>query len=54
MHGHGSPYSTSRWVKVFGIAVIALLLLAAGLHLIGRALFGGHVSGTAEHRTQQP
>ena len=54
MHGHGSPPNTPRWVKVFGITVIALLVLAAGLHLIGRALFGGHASGTTEHRTQRP
>jgi hypothetical protein len=54
MHGHGSTPNTPRWVKVFGIRVIALLMLAAGLHLVGRALFGGHASGTTEHRTQQP
>jgi hypothetical protein len=60
IHRHGLPYSTPRWVKVFGITVIALLLLAVGLHVIGGELlgytFGGHgehasPSGPTEHRT---
>jgi hypothetical protein len=55
MHGHGSTQSTPRWVKVFGIIVIALLLLFASLYLIGSSLLG-HVqhSGATEHGLQQP
>ena len=30
-----SPPGTPRWVKVFGIGAIVLLLLFAGLHLTG-------------------
>jgi hypothetical protein len=32
-----SPPSTPRWVKVFGITAIVLVLLFAGLHLTGNA-----------------
>lgn len=62
-HGHGSTHSTPRWVKVFGITVIVLLLLFVGLHVIGRSLlghaFGGHgdhvpPSSATEHGLQQP
>jgi hypothetical protein len=63
MHGHTSTHSTPRWVKMFGIAVIGLLALFIGLHLIGGTPFahmfdrrGHHTqspSGT-EHRLQQP
>lgn len=37
----GSPPSTPRWVKVFGIIVIVLVLLFVILHLTGGG-FGGH------------
>lgn len=37
----GSPPSTPRWVKVFGIIVIVLVLLFVILHLTGFG-FGGH------------
>ncbi len=35
------PPATPRWVKVFGIVVIVLVLLFVILHLTGRG-FGGH------------
>ncbi len=48
----GSPPSTPRWVKVFGIIVIVLLLLFVILHLTGGGL-GGHTP-PIEHGMQQP
>lgn len=46
MHGHEATHSTPRWVRVSGITIVLLLLLTAGLHLIGGNLpghaFGGH------------
>jgi len=36
-----SPPSTPRWVKVFGIVTLILLLLFVILHLTGHGL-GGH------------
>jgi len=36
-----SPPSTPRWVKVFAIIVLALVVLLVILHLTGRG-FGGH------------
>jgi len=63
MHGDGSTHSTPRWVKGIGIIVIALLLLFASLHLIGRRLlgpaFGGHgdrapPTSATEHGLRQP
>jgi hypothetical protein len=39
--GRGSAPSTPRWVKVFGIVVIVLVLLFVILHLMGGG-FGGH------------
>ena len=61
-----SPPSTPRWVKVFGVIVIVLILLFVILHLTGHGL-GGHtlpggvghsLSGdptpSVEHDTQQP
>jgi hypothetical protein len=35
-----SPPSTPRWVKVFGIIVVALVLLVIILHLTGNSLGG--------------
>ena len=46
------PHTTPRWVKVFGIIVIVLILLFVILHLTGGG-FGGHTS-PIEHRVQQP
>ena len=46
------PHTTPRWVKVFGIIVIILILLFVILHLIGVG-FGGHTS-SIEHSAQQP
>ena len=37
----GSPPSTPRWVKVFVIIFVALILLVITLHLMGID-FGGH------------
>jgi len=37
----GSPPSAPRWVKVFGIIVLVLVLLFVILHLTGGG-FGGH------------
>ncbi len=63
MHEDGSTHSTPRWVKGIGIIVIALLLLFASLHLIGRRLlgpaFGRHGdhaphSSATEHGLRQP
>ena len=60
---HRLSTATPRWVKVFGITVVALLLLFIGLHLIGRSFpghgFGEHGnhalhSSAAEHGHQQP
>jgi hypothetical protein len=41
---HRSSTATPRWVKVFGITFVALLLLFIGLHLIGGS-FPGHGFG---------
>ncbi len=51
----GSPPSTPRWVKVFVITFIALVLLFVILHLTGNG-FGGPMSHTPpiEHSVQQP
>lgn len=52
---HGSPPTTPRWVKVFGITFIALVLLAVVLHLAGNN-FGGPGMHTMpmQHSVQQP
>lgn len=39
--GGGSTPSTPRWVKVFGIIALVLILLFVILHLTGNN-FGGH------------
>jgi hypothetical protein len=51
----GSPPSTPRWVKLFGIIVIVLVLLFVILHLTGNSLGGpgGHTP-SIEHSVQQP
>lgn len=38
----GSPPSIPRWVKVFGIIFIVLVLVVVVLHLTGNN-FGGHI-----------
>lgn len=44
--GHGSPPGTPRWVKLFVIIFIGLILLVVVLHLMGFG-FGSHgTSGT--------
>jgi hypothetical protein len=49
-----SPPSTPRWVKAFGIGVVVLVLLFAGLHLTGNA--PTHMPGGTgpEHSVQAP
>lgn len=42
--GHGEPPGTPRWVKVFIIMFITLVLLVIILHLLGFG-FGGHDAG---------
>ena len=51
----GSPAGTPRWVKVFGIIALALVLLFVILHLTGNSP-GGHGSHTTptEPGGQQP
>ena len=51
----GSTPSTPRWVKVFGIIVIVLVLLFVILHLTGNSLGGpgGHTP-SIEYWLQQP
>lgn len=51
----GDDTSTPRWVKVFGIIALVLVLLFVILHLTGRGL-GGHTppSSVTEHGVQQP
>jgi hypothetical protein len=39
----GSPPSTPRWVKVFGIIAIVLVLVFVTLHLTGNSLGGDHM-----------
>jgi len=54
----GSTILTPRWVKVFGITVIVLVLLFGILHLTGNSLGGpgGHTPpySVTEHGVQQP
>jgi hypothetical protein len=42
--GRGSPPNTPRWVKVFGIIVIILVLLFVILHLTGGGFGATHRS----------
>ena len=49
MHHRGSPHSTPRWVKLFGIIVITLLLLFVSLHFVGRSLLGHALGGHGDH-----
>jgi hypothetical protein len=58
MHDRGLSYGTPRWVKLAAVAVIALLLLFGGLHLLGHSPGGLHhhvpPSGATEHDRQRP
>lgn len=50
-----TPPSTPRWVKVFGIIAIVLVLLFGILHLTGNSLGGpGRHTTPQEHGVQQP
>ena len=48
------PPSTPRWVKVFGITAVVLVLLFAGLHLTGNAPTHMPGSSSPEHGMQAP
>ena len=52
---HGSPPRTPRWVKVFGIVALVLILLVAGLLLFGPDSFGpGGGHGPGRHGLSPP
>jgi hypothetical protein len=57
--GRGSTYSTPRWVKLFGvillvlIVLVGIMLLSGGEHGPGRHLPPSHVA-EVESSTQQP
>lgn len=48
----GSPPSTPRWVKVFGLIAVVLLLLFVGLHVTGYAPTHMPPSSGTEHGLQ--
>ncbi|MEP6877133.1 MAG: hypothetical protein ABI887_22450 [Burkholderiales bacterium] len=48
-----SPASTPRWVKLFGIAAIVVVLLFVALHLTGNSP-GGHGPSGATATTHHP
>ena len=45
--GRGATYRTPRWVKVFGIALLVLVLLMAIMHASGHG--PGHHMGPGQH-----
>jgi hypothetical protein len=49
-----TPPGTPRWVKVFGVVLVVLLLAFAGLHLTGNAPMHGADSSGAEHGMTAP
>ena len=49
-----SPPGVPRWVKVFAIVSVVLVLLFAGLHLSGNAPTHMPGSGTAQHGMPMP
>lgn len=49
----GSPPGTPRWVKVFGIIAVLLVLLFVILHLTGNYP-GGHGQHSPPGEAQQP
>ena len=49
------PPSTPRWVKLFGILVLVLVLLFVGLHLTGNSPGGpGSHTSPIQHGVQPP
>jgi hypothetical protein len=40
--GRGLPPETPRWVKMFAVVFIILILVVVGMHLVGFN-FGGHM-----------
>ena len=49
----GSTYSTPRWVKVFGIILIILVLLFVILHLTGIGFGANMHMSSIEHGLQR-
>jgi hypothetical protein len=50
-----SPPGTPRWVKLFGIALVVLVLLLAGLHLTGQTpTHGMPIHGMSMQDGQMP
>jgi hypothetical protein len=49
-----SPPGTPRWVKAFGIMLVVLLLVFAGLHLTGNAPTHMPGSSGTQHGMQAP
>jgi hypothetical protein len=49
-----SPPGPPRWVKAFGIVLVVLLLVVAGLHLTGNAPMHTPGSGGELHGMQAP
>lgn len=49
-----SPPGTPRWVKLFGIAAIVLVVLVAGMHLAGGHNPMSGLHGTPMHEVQTP
>jgi hypothetical protein len=49
MHDRELTRSTPRWVRITGIIVIAIVLLFASLHLVGRRLLGSAFGGHGDH-----
>jgi hypothetical protein len=50
----GSPPATPRWVKVFGIIGIVLVLLFVGLHLTGNSPMHTPPATGTQHAVQLP
>jgi hypothetical protein len=54
-YDHRSIATTPRWVKVFGIIAVVLVLLFAVLHLTVNGLSDhAPTSGVTEHRVDRP
>jgi hypothetical protein len=47
--GYRTTHDTPRWVKMFGIVVIGLVLVFVGLHLVGGGLLGQMLDGHGGH-----
>ena len=48
-----APPGAPRWVKLFGIAAVVLILVFAGLHLTGNAPTNMHGSSDGEYGLRQ-